>query len=283
MLLLDIAHTDVVTVHPRDSIDKAIALMEEHQIHHLPVLTNDMPVGMISDRDILVSVGWLLSRERVSQDARPQVIGPQRVTDIMSSPIIALPPGAGVAEAGELMLERRIHAVAVVSGDRLLGIVTETDLLRCFIDDRFAALGGGWKHERVAQHFTARVECLGAHQMLAAAARLMHEKDLRHVPVVDGHQLRGMITDRDVRRAVGRHTIEETMEAERWSPSLFGAKLGDIMTQPVQTIGPRAALAESADRMMNLGIGALPVVEDDLLVGMQTETDLLRVLVAACI
>ena len=248
---------------------------------HLPVVSSEMPVGMVSDRDILVSVGWLLSRERVSDDARPQIIGPQRVADIMSTPIVALPPGASIAEAGALMLDRRIHAVALVSNNRLAGIVTESDLLDCFVNDRFAPLGGGWKHERVAQHYTARVASLGAHDMLAAAARLMHENHVRHVPVLDGHQLCGMVTDRDVRRAIGKHMIEETMEAQRWSPSLFGAKLGDIMTQPVQTIGPQAALAESADRMMNLGIGALPVVEGGQLVGMQTETDLLRVLVSA--
>ena len=62
----------VVTISADASIDKAIALLEEHRLRHLPVVRNDAPVGMLSEGDVLASVGGFLSAQRVS-DADPSV------------------------------------------------------------------------------------------------------------------------------------------------------------------------------------------------------------------
>jgi len=83
MRFRDVATTAVMTLAPTDSIDKATALMEEHGIHHLPVMDESKsPVGMVSDRDHLTAAGWLSSRDRVDPHDG-MVIGPREVWEIM--------------------------------------------------------------------------------------------------------------------------------------------------------------------------------------------------------
>jgi CBS-domain-containing membrane protein len=80
MRLANIMTQKIMCVSPDDSLDKAICLMDEHYIHHLPVLDHTKLVGMLSDRDLLIAVGWKLECER-----RPLpnsgVVGPQRIRD----------------------------------------------------------------------------------------------------------------------------------------------------------------------------------------------------------
>ena len=82
---------DVQFVNPQTSIDEAIALMEELNIHHLPVLEADKVVGMLSDRDILLGVGGLTSSQRhAKDDDGDQVLGARRVGQIMARPVISM-------------------------------------------------------------------------------------------------------------------------------------------------------------------------------------------------
>ena len=87
-------------------------------------------VGIVSRSDLL--------RHRLLRDPRAQMRPveedatepPQTVADVMTKDVVALPPSADEADAAELMLERRIRSVPVVEGDRVVGIVSITDLLR---------------------------------------------------------------------------------------------------------------------------------------------------------
>jgi CBS-domain-containing membrane protein len=56
--------TDLSTVTPTASIDRAISLMEQEEIHHLCVVDAHKLAGIVSDRDILISTGWMLGIER---------------------------------------------------------------------------------------------------------------------------------------------------------------------------------------------------------------------------
>lgn len=91
---------DVVTAAPGDSIDKAISLMEERAIHHLVVESNRRINGMLSDRDILLSTGWMLTAERrIDTGHGSEVIGPTRIEQIMSRPA-PLSPSARTGQRG---------------------------------------------------------------------------------------------------------------------------------------------------------------------------------------
>lgn len=120
MKLSDIATRQLITVTPSDSLDTAISLMDEHEIHHLPVLDENVPVGMISDRDLLTSVGWLLQKDRI--DLRHgDVLGPRTVGEVMTSPIKTLPIDASIAHGAQTLLEEHFSAVLLMKDDAPAG------------------------------------------------------------------------------------------------------------------------------------------------------------------
>ena len=284
MSLRDVASDYLVTVYPGDSIDKAIALMEEHDIHHLPVVERNVRrvVGIVSDRDLLSAVGWLSSRDRVTLVTGPVFIGPTRVDEIMSSPVRVLAPHDHIEQAARLMLDAKISAVPLVGDDCLEGIVTETDFLKCYLDHRSIASNSSWRFSRVVDHMAANVFSLKPKDGIRTARRIMREKAVRHLPIVDNEKVVGIVSDRDVRKALGQLEVE--CQIDRHCATMPGARpqLCDLMSRQVATVRLSTPLAEAADRMVSRRIGALPVTEDDRLVGIVTETDLLRAIVAAC-
>lgn len=275
-------HSRLITIDADDSIDKALVLMQEHGIRHLPVVRDGgVLIGMLSDRDLLEAVGGMPANERHVPDPDGPIVGPRRVREVMSIPALALGPDEPFERAARLMLEKRFNAVPVSAGGRVLGIVTETDLLRCFLN----AAGeprGAWRLQKVGAHLHARVFALGPDDLLGAAARLMREKHIRHVPILVGGVLVGIVSDRDVRRWIGLERLERA--GAPGGVRAAETRIADVMTGRVETITPDATLAQAAERMIDRKIGALPVLdEDDALIGILTETDLLRAFVAACL
>lgn len=97
---------------------------------------------------------------------------------------------------------------------------------------------------------------------------IMQEKNLHHLPVVDGAKgIVGIVTRRDLQIAA-QHFHEAPVD------------IGDVMHTPVTTIQAGAGLAAAVDRMIAQGIGCLPVTGDSEteLVGIITEIDVLKVL-----
>ena len=100
--------------------------------------------------------------------------------------------------------------------------------------------------------------------------------DIRHLPVLRRGKLVGMLSDRDLRRGLAKlRRRDEAFDMAR-SPEIPELRARDLMASPVLTVGPDCPLRSAASAMAEEQIGALPVVEDGRLVGILTQTDLLR-------
>ncbi len=111
------------------------------------------------------------------------------------------------------------------------------------------------------------------------ARQLMIDKRFRHVLITDGPKLLGIVTDRDIRLNLPSPATSLSV----WEINYLLARLtvASVMTKSLVTVSPRQDTRAAALLMLDHKIGALPVVDGGLLVGIITETDLLRAYVTA--
>jgi len=111
------------------------------------------------------------------------------------------------------------------------------------------------------------------------ARQLMIDKRFRHVLIADGPKLLGIVTDRDIRLNLPSPATSLSV----WEINYLLARLtvASVMTKSLVTVSPRQDTREAALLMLDHKIGALPVVDGGQLVGIITETDLLRAYVKA--
>jgi CBS domain-containing protein len=114
------------------------------------------------------------------------------IADAMTVRVVSVQPDESVQVAINRMLEENVGAVAVCEGQRLVGIFTERDVLR------LAGDGSAFGELKMGDVMTRRVLTLTPDVDIAEAAKLMQQKQIRHVPVVEGENLLGMVGIRDV-------------------------------------------------------------------------------------
>jgi CBS domain-containing protein len=116
MNIRDVMTPNPRTVSPQDSIQSAARIMRDADTGAVPVVDNGRPVGIITDRDIVVRAvadGGQLSRP---------------VSDIVTSSMVVATPEMSTREASELMSEHQVRRLPVVEHERLVGIVSIGDL-----------------------------------------------------------------------------------------------------------------------------------------------------------
>jgi CBS domain-containing protein len=105
---------------------------------------------------------------------------------------VSVSPDAPVSEAISKMVAAGVGSVAVTEESRLVGILTERDILK------LAGEGAEFDTVRVEQAMTASVVTISPDADVVAAARLMGERQIRHLPVVEGENVLGVVGIRDV-------------------------------------------------------------------------------------
>jgi len=125
MLVSDVMRTKVVTVPPGTPLAEALRLTRQRGIRHLPVVSDGALIGIVSDRDLRRALPPLASA--------PAGLAPQLaavpVERVMTHPVITTGPRVSIEEAGCVMVSEKISALPVMEGGRLVGIVTETDVV----------------------------------------------------------------------------------------------------------------------------------------------------------
>ena len=119
------------TVAPNDSIRVAIERMRERNCRRLPVVEKEILIGIVTDRDLRRATNSpLVLRERWYDEFMLDHIP---VRACMTERPITVTPQTSIVEASRVMRDRKIGGLPVVDGARLVGIVTETDLLNFLI------------------------------------------------------------------------------------------------------------------------------------------------------
>ena len=112
-----------ITIRSDTDYWKASEIMKEMDLHHIPVVNeNDKVVGILARRDLNIAAMHF-------GEAHVEV------SEVMHSPVTTILPGEPLAEAARKMIEHRFGGLPVLDADeKIVGILTETDLLRALID-----------------------------------------------------------------------------------------------------------------------------------------------------
>lgn len=132
------------------------------------------------------------------------------VPDLVRNQTLAsLPPNATVQDAARIMAERHIGAVLVAVDGRLQGIFTERDVLA-----RVVAAGLNPDDTVLGRVMTPNPDTVAPNSTALEALRRMTECGYRHLPVVDGEQIVGIVSIRDLYAAVNRELAEDLQQRE---------------------------------------------------------------------
>jgi len=122
----------VLTVTSQDSLENAMELLHKHNIRELPVLEHGELIGIVTDRDLKeVSPSYPIFRDRHEIRRYMQSL---TVASAMTMDPVVVSPDMPLVEAARLLLAYRIGSLPVVEGEKLVGIISVSDLLKKFIE-----------------------------------------------------------------------------------------------------------------------------------------------------
>ena len=154
MLVQDVMQTKLHTVTPATTLPDALRLTTQRGVRHLPVLDGDRLVGILSDRDLKQAMAS--SATSLGAHELNYLLDRLRVAEIMTRTVITIGRMSAVEEAASLMVQEKIGALPVTDEGRLVGIVTETDVLRLFV----RAIGAGEPSTRLEVMLDSRPHAL---------------------------------------------------------------------------------------------------------------------------
>ncbi len=126
--------TNLVTVHHGDPISKVRQIIREQGIHHVPVVSGEKLVGIISNSDVLrVSFGDTFQADERAVDAT--LDHTMTIEQLMQKDPVSVRENAPIREAASILVQGNFHSLPVVSDDhKLVGLVTSTDLIRYLLE-----------------------------------------------------------------------------------------------------------------------------------------------------
>lgn len=146
MKVEDLMQKAVFTVGPDDMVDRVFFLLHYEKIRHLPVVSEEQVVGIVSDRDLYKALGPKSRRGSVVQQGKSNesvlYVIPRKVRHIMRRGVITVGPDEPASHAAGMMARKKIGALPVVRDGKLVGIITSTDILNAFAEIAHGAEGG---------------------------------------------------------------------------------------------------------------------------------------------
>jgi CBS domain-containing protein len=129
----DMMTQNPATLERNETLDLAESVMNLGRIRHMPVVDDGKVVGIISQRDLFRSA--LITALGFGRKVTSALIKTIKVKEIMTEKVITISPNASIKDAARQMIDKKIGCLPVVEEDRLIGLVTETDMLRYVVEN----------------------------------------------------------------------------------------------------------------------------------------------------
>ncbi|HIJ17898.1 MAG TPA: CBS domain-containing protein [Thermoplasmata archaeon] len=257
--------TSPVTVEVDDTVSDAIAMIRRHRVKELPVLSKGVPVG-------LVSYTSFIERRSVPINAK--------VSSIML-PVSKLKEDDSVLDAAELLVASGIRGAPVMRGNRLVGFVSRTDLIRLMPSI------SEMRRLTVRDIMTSEPQSVTPDEFISRAQVVMEGLNEKALPVIgDGGRLVGVVGMTEVMDTIWSPKGDTPQRSPRPPRKVFDGRtrtqitVGGIMTRNVVSVSPDETLGRVVDLMLDRGLSTLFVTEDERLVGVVDQSDLMAQLLS---
>ena len=233
----DIMTKNVITVGPDETISKAISKMNENEIHHLPLAEDGKYIGMID-------FNLLLKRSSLSGNSKVRYV-------IERTPV--LERGTEIGEAARTILDTGLRALPVVEKDKLLGIVTTTDIVYSISGMKELA------NKRAEDVMSGDPITVDESDTIDNAIRIMREIEESSIPVVDGKgKIKGTLRISDISTQLWRE--KERMHRREYFRNVGTVKVKDVLGPPV-VVKPEDTLLKCVDAMKK-GLSSVCAIAD---------------------
>lgn len=122
----------VISVTPDIPINDVLAMFRKERIRRAPVMDNGRLVGIVSERDLLNATPSSVTTLSVWE--MHYLISKVTVRDVMAKSVVTVDQDTPIEEAARIMADKKIGGVPVMSGENVVGIITETDLFKIFLE-----------------------------------------------------------------------------------------------------------------------------------------------------
>lgn len=255
MKVKDVMTKDVICVDKDVDLRYVLSLMKKYEITKIPVVENKKLIGVITDNIVAYKLGSKrkrgvpASRLHASSvtDKDVEIISPD--TDIKT--ILRK-----VGEPGPTMLN-------VVENDKLVGIVTKADLLPLVKSNK-----------QLKEITKKKLFSVSPDDRVIHARRIMIDENVARLPVISRGKLVGIISDTEIAFALAK--VKRSFPLGRQKHRLDELLVKDVMKTSVIWTEPSVTASNAAKIMIKNNIGALPLIENNAVVGIVTRTDLLK-------
>lgn len=125
--------TNIVKLNLKDELSKAESLFKKHKIRHIPVVNGNKIIGMLSMSDLL-RISFVDSAFEDEDEIDTVVYDMFDISQVMTKNIVTITSDTTIREAAEILASKEFHALPVLKGDDLIGIVTTTDLIKYLLE-----------------------------------------------------------------------------------------------------------------------------------------------------
>ena len=261
MQIKNLMSEDLITIDKDQNLSDALKLLRKHNVSRLPVTNNKELVGIISERDIANKLG--------SSKYESMPASRLHISSVMVKDVFTVPETMQLADVAKLMLDEGIGSVPVMCEDKMVGIVSKADFVTL-------AVGIAFDKITVKEIMSKDLTVVSPTERLVHARRLMIESHVGRLPVVEDDELVGMITSKDLMRAFidFRKNVPEKYQKSQIKEVL----VEDIMSTNPQYVSKDMSISDVSNIMIETGYNGLPVVDEGDVVGIITQTDILRLI-----
>lgn len=256
MSVEDILTKKVISVDKNRKLSDAINLMEKKRISMVVVTTGGELCGILTEKDIADHIGTLRHG-----DTSPSSL---HISTAMKCPVISVGRDVSVKMAAETMLKEGISSLPIIEEKELIGIVTKTDIVK--------TLKGS--EEKLENIMRRGIVTVSENDRIVHARRLMMDKGIGRVVVVDEGRIVGILTERRATRAI---FVFKQVTEKRQSSRIRNIMVKDAMTFPVMTLDASATVKDALEIMLKNKFSGMPVTSKGKLAGIVTKTDMLRI------